>query len=684
MAFLAPALLAGLLAIAIPIVVHLVQRERKRVVAFPSLMFLRKIPNQAVRRRAIRHWPLLMLRILALALIAMAFARPFFPSGRLPASAAAGSRDVVILLDRSASMGYGDHWARARSAAANAARSLGPGDRATLVLFAADAEVSARSDAGPAALVAAIDRASPGFGSTRLGPALRAAAGLLASSEATRREIVLVSDFQKSGWDPTQDVRLPPGVTVTPVSVADPATSNLALAGLSFDRRTEAGSERVTVSARLVNRGAKSVADREISLDVDGHREDARRVSLAPESTATTVFTPFIVAGRSVRVTVRLADDALRADDRFYAVVRAGGRVPVLVVESPSSAPGSSLYLGRALDVGGAPGFDTRVVAVDRLEAGDISTAAVIILNDTRPPSGAAARALQSAVQAGAGLLVALGERSTWSSDDPDLLPGSVGAVVDRAGTLGGRLGFVDFSHPVFEIFGTPRSGDLTAARVFRYRGFTNTGRVLARFDDGQVAMAERRVGRGTVMVWTSSLDSYWNDFPLKPVFVPFVHQAMKHLGRYVEPKAWYTVGEVFDPAGAPPIGPRVEPAAAAPLTALTPAGRGVELSDAGRPGTLVLAEAGFYEIRTAGREKDAANVAVNVAPAESDLAPLDPAELVGAVTAGGGRAGGARPRDVTVEELERQQSIWWYLLATGLLLLAIEAVVASRLPRIA
>jgi len=78
MSFLAPALLAALAAIALPIVVHLVQRDRRRVVEFPSLMFLRKIPNQSVKRRAIRHWPLLLLRIAAFALLALAFARPFW------------------------------------------------------------------------------------------------------------------------------------------------------------------------------------------------------------------------------------------------------------------------------------------------------------------------------------------------------------------------------------------------------------------------------------------------------------------------------------------------------------------------------------------------------------------------------------------------------------------------------
>ena len=117
MSFLSPLFFAALGAIAIPILVHLIQRERNRVVHFPSLMFLQRIPYQSVRRRRIRHWLLLALRVTAIALLVLAFARPFFPQGALSAAAAGGAREVVILLDQSASMGYGDHWQRARDAA---------------------------------------------------------------------------------------------------------------------------------------------------------------------------------------------------------------------------------------------------------------------------------------------------------------------------------------------------------------------------------------------------------------------------------------------------------------------------------------------------------------------------------------------------------------------------------------
>src|SRR5215510_13920591 len=130
MAFVAPLGLVALGALAIPVAIHLIQRERKRVVEFPSLMFLRRIPYQSVRRRRLRDITLLMMRLAALALIVMAFARPFFRRDSLAAAAQNGAREAVILVDASYSMGYGDRWAKAQAAARSAINALNPGDRA--------------------------------------------------------------------------------------------------------------------------------------------------------------------------------------------------------------------------------------------------------------------------------------------------------------------------------------------------------------------------------------------------------------------------------------------------------------------------------------------------------------------------------------------------------------------------
>src|SRR5256885_16503036 len=107
MAFLTPAFLIGLSAIAIPILVHLIQREKKRVIEFPSLMFVRRIPYQSVRRRRIRHWGLLLLRAAAIALIVAAFARPFLRQGATAAAAIGGARGIVGPPAGSSSRGYG-------------------------------------------------------------------------------------------------------------------------------------------------------------------------------------------------------------------------------------------------------------------------------------------------------------------------------------------------------------------------------------------------------------------------------------------------------------------------------------------------------------------------------------------------------------------------------------------------
>jgi hypothetical protein len=101
----------------------------------------------------------------------------------------------------------------------------------------------------------------------------------------------------------------------------------------------------------------------------------------------------------------------------------------------------------------------------------------------------------------------------------------------------------------VFEVFNAPHSGDFSGAKFFRYRAFDSavSEGVLARYDDGVPALVERRNGSGRVLVWTSTLDTFWNDLARQPVFLPFMHQLVKHAASYAEASSWHTVGEVLD-----------------------------------------------------------------------------------------------------------------------------------------
>jgi hypothetical protein len=673
MAFLTPLFLLAGATIAIPIFVHLIQRERKRVIQFPSLMFVQRIPYQSVRRRRIRHWALLLMRCAAILMIVAAFARPFLRQEAVIAAAAGGSRELVVLLDHSASMGFGDHWQRARDAAHAAIGSLGANDRATFVLFSRNAEENMRATTDRARLNAAVDNAKVDADSTRYGPALKLAESILSRSQARRREAVLISDFQRSGWTGSEDVHFGEGYTLTPVSVASPASNNVAIPSVTFARASFSGQERVTVSAGIANKGTDPVSDVPVTLEVEGHQIQTQQAKIGANATASVSFTQFTVDRPIVKGTVRAGTDPMPADNVFHFTVSPSAPVSLLVVTNPDSRD-SALYLSQALAVGTTPVFHTDVVPVTRVTPANFEKRAVVILNDVSFPTAGAGGTLKKFVEGGGGLLVAAGDHTSWPQSEADLLPGTLGPSVDRT-SRGATIGFRDYSHAVFELFKAPRSGDFSAARIYRYRTLATgpNDRVLARFDDGAVAVAERKVGAGRVIALASTLDDSYSDLPLKPIYLPLVHQLVKYLGQFESPRSWMTVGQVVDVSALTK--------ARANWLVVTPSGKRVTST-----GPLELDEQGIYEVRPAGGSEAAPRaIAVNIDPAESDLTPIDPTELVAAVT---GRAtqtvaasaGPTETSQADVKDAEKRQALWWYLLLTGLLLLAVETVVSNRL----
>jgi hypothetical protein len=679
MAFLTPAFLLGLGALAIPVLIHLIQRERKRVVEFPSLMFVRRIPYQSVRRRRIRHWALLLLRAAAIMLIVLAFARPFLRKDASAIAAGGGAREVVILLDQSASMGYGSHWDRAREAARQVIRRLSRDDRATLVLFSRNAEENMRATSDKPRLEAAINTARVTSGATRYGPALKLAESILGQSALKRREAVLISDFQKTGWSGSEDAHFPEDMTLSAASVAEASTTNLSVPSISFARAAFSGQERITVTAGLSHRGGAPLNDVPVTLSVDGHEIDARRTSVLPHTSSSVVFAPFTLMSGNVRGNVRAGSDPLIADNTFHFVLAPSEPVSLAIVDALDRSD-ASLFLSKALSIGTTPAFQIDVTSASRATPTTFDKRAVVVLNDTPfPPGGAGA--LKRFIERGGGVLVVAGDRTTWPSNEAGLLPGTLGQAVDRTSGRSASLGFLDYSHPVFEVFKAPHSGDFSAAHIFRYRALelAPNARVLARYDDGAVAGAERKVGLGRVVVWTSTFDDTSSDIAVKPVFLPLVHQLVRYLGHYEAATSWFTVGQVLDlSARSKGRAARIVVAPSGERMTQTAAGEGAE-------GLLELTEQGVYEIRAAtaaaGRP-DA--IAVNLDPAESDLDPLDPGELVASVTghAASAQAQVAAPQELTREDAERRQSIWWYLLLTGLLLLAMETLISNRLSR--
>ena len=336
MSFLSPLFFVGLGAIAVPILVHLIQRERKRVIEFPSLMFVQRIPYQSVRRRRLRHWALLLMRAAAIALIVAAFTRPFLPASAAASLAATGgSREVVILLDQSASMGYGDRWQRAqgrgeqgdrldrrgRQGDAGAlqpqrrrkhARDIGPrpaaGGAPRRVAHCRRHPVRTGAQAGrkhPRALDAAAEGSGAHFRlpEDRMDRVGRRA--LLAKACRSRR----------CRWDRKR------------------SPTSRSRRSRSADRRfrTRSASPSPQASPTRAPTAATGVP---VSLEIDGHVIETIQANVGPNASTSVAFSPFTLTEPSAHGVVKAGSDPMPADNTFDFVVTPSQSVSVLLVDS--------------------------------------------------------------------------------------------------------------------------------------------------------------------------------------------------------------------------------------------------------------------------------------------------------------------------------------------------------------
>ncbi len=659
---LSPIFLAGLLAVAVPILVHLRMRERKTSQPFPSLMFIRRVPHKSYRRRTLRDLALFAARALAVVLLSLAFARPFFPVRAGGGTALAGPMGRVVALDVSASMGYSGVFARARAAAEQAVREADASDAVGVLLFSDQAQGVAPPSTDHGKALAAVQGAVPGARATRFAPALRLASDWLAALKVDRREIVLITDGQTRALPGVADVTLPPQTTVTVRSVAAPIPDNAAVTDVSVEHIHEDSRAFGIVTARFIHQGPTALPV-DATLEVSGRVIEKRAIALPESGSVSVTFTRAPLPAGVSRARILLTGDGLAVDDSFHFVLGARDDIKTLIVDP-------SPFTARALEIGDQPSFD--ILRRSSLIAADLSGRSLVILggSGSEALSASSSSALVRFVNEGGGLL-ATAPLAGLRGDAPGLLPGTWGENVSRLGDRGASLGFVDLDHPALFAFKQARGSDFSRARFLQYRQFKpSTGqeaerlRVLARFDDGREALVESTFGRGRVLAFTTPLDGLMSDLPVQPLFLPLIHELARYASAHEDTPLFHRVGAAVTVAGGRK-GKNSDPA----RSVTSPLGRKENLA-AGTSG-IELQIPGFYEAeRVSGTRY---MVAANVDSGESDLSTLDPDELLAAIRPGGRAA--ESPITLTTAEAGARQTCWRLALLAVLLLMAAETI---------
>ncbi len=682
MGFLSPWFLAGVLAVGIPIWVHLIRREQAIRLPFSSLMFLQRIPIKTMSRKRLKYFLLLSMRMLILVLLALAFARPYFPWLTGPLAGGASDQYGVILLDTSMSMQYGDRWERALAAADEAIGELGNTEEAQIVTFASDFQILNLPTSDKAALRAALEQAEPTAAPTSYTQAFRAAERI-AEEAGQPLSVVLITDLQKAGLSTGMQGALPPVAEFRVVNVAEGESPNWTVEGVRSRRTVYRARYPDRLLVQLRGSGTAQ-ATKEVTFTLLGREIERTTVGIPASGVATVAFEGFDVplGENPAEITIGPGDD-LPLDDTFYFTLERREANRVLFLRE-SGAEGELYYLRNAL----AAETDSPFLMEARSPAVALSVPlreyAMVILSNVRQLPGAVASQLREYVEQGGGLLITAGSNTTpgLAAQLQEVWPGRTleKRLMTREGERLVLLGQFDRDHPVFRDLREAGTDSLRSVEVYAYLRLESDGAVPLRFSNGDPALAEKTVGQGRVMLMTTSFDNVWSDFPLHPVFVPLVYQMIRHTAQMSEEAPSYAIPSTVSLRElARGQGPQDEGASNRIWTILGPEGeRELPLASETEQDFLVLRRPGLYEVRQANRTH---RLAANPDPRESDLTPLSPEDealWLSAARAPSEEAA-AQAAAVAGPEQAQRQAVWWYLLLLALAVAAVEAYLANQ-----
>ncbi|HTI49874.1 MAG TPA: BatA domain-containing protein, partial [Planctomycetaceae bacterium] len=569
--FASPWLLWGLALGSAPIIIHLLNRRKFKETEWAAMRFLLAAVRKNARRLRIEQLILLAVRTLLLLLVVLALAQPtveqlsaFFQPGQ--------PVHKIIVIDASLSMGLQARDAplfdRAREIARTIVEGSRQGDAFNLVrLSNLPPQVIVATPAfQTATVVDEIDQMQLPHGRGDLLTCLQKAADLLQSApEVARKEIYLISDFQRATWTPesTDDGarlkellrRFDETGRLVLIDLGQPEAANLAVTGLTaldpFVTTTRAARFRTTIR----NFGLERTTGRLMELLIDDKLIEQRALDVAAGAEITENFAHTFASGGEHRVQVRLQKDSLPLDDQRWLAVPVKERIRVLCVNGRvgnHTAGKGTDFLELALSPAPAPGrpvgfqapggqIESVVINEGELQERDLSQYDCIFFCDVRLFTDREARVIETYLRGGGGVVWCLGDNVLSENYNQTLFRGGEGILPARLGDRRGdperreqtfAFSAGEFSHPLVNAFqGNPDAG-LETTQSFAYMETqvpeNTNARVALRFDNDAPAIVERTVGQGRSILITTSVDDRWSLWPLWPSFLPLIHEIVE------------------------------------------------------------------------------------------------------------------------------------------------------------
>jgi hypothetical protein len=674
---------------------------------FSALHFLLRKEPQLAKKLKLKELLLLVLRTLLVIAIPIALARPYLPQDS-PTSVSNGRpRSVVVVMEHGLNQwvkddqGGGKHplFERTKEHVVNILEDLPPGSTVNVVLAGARPKpVSVHLSNRRQELVRTIKSLKASYSPADMRSATMAAREILMEEGLEQREIHIVGRIGTQELESINELKIHEcNLNFTFIRRKTPAV-NLRLLSAHFVRTEEGGTE---LSVRLENQSAEDQTPT-VTLEMDG-QVIRRAIGVEKQGTTDVAFSwpkhKNINEGKR-RATLRITGDDFHPDDSLYMVDKGLNARSILLVNGsprPVRFQDELFFLSRALESLADHEEALRVesIAPSALTPARIADRDVIVLANIQLLPDETIQSLLTAVNDGTGILITVGDRSDKASRDRlrDLFALPIREIHGHSGALRGNhgleVGSIQTQIPGAKDLAGAGSESLHRAHVFRYAVLAQVPAGMQgvhswiTLENGAPLLIERRLGRGRLMLLTTSIDLDWTDMPAHPGYVQLVSVLMQHLSgqsseaggqNFVPGQRWslpvQADKEVREIQVIPPTS-EVNPTGE---LFSSPNGSSIQIRNADAPG--------FYTVwvRTSDNQEYAEKFAVNILrPKETE--PLATAEAIQRVRRDATSANTATT-DVRVDAEVAAASgtpIWPFLLFALLILLITESYAALK-----
>ncbi len=654
MGLAAPWFLAGLLAVGLPLWLHLLRQYKRTPTPFSSLMFFERRVQSSVRHRRLRYLLLLAMRLALLILLALAFANPYVNRN---AEISGRRKLTLIALDRSFSMRAGSRMADAKKEAHRLVDALNSHDVAQVAAVDAHLEVFTQYESDKGLLNAAIDSIVPTDSASSYGEFARALRVMDKNGDMFI-DAHLISDMQQTSM-PSQgfkDLQLEAHTALALHPVSSGQTPNWAVETVSIPAQVY-DPKQTRLTATIAG-WATPAASRKVSLILNGKAVASKDVAVAANGRAGLEFNGFDVPYGDNRGELRIEpQDSLPLDDTYaFSLHRADPRRVLFLYANGRNR--EAFYYKSAIESSASTGLTVTLAALEQAANQDFSKFAFVVLSDPGDLGSAAAQALCGYVQKGGAVLIAAGVNTAYAGKIP---MSSDKAALDRVAQ---GVGFVDDQNPA--LIGAGKFENVQFFQSVHVQPKADA-RILAKFADGSPLLIEERMGEGRVLTLAATLDNVGNDFPLHSSFLPFVVQSGHYLAGADDMQSSVVAGS--------PIALRRSQSQVTAADVIGPDGKHeLPLSQASKAMIYEPLTSGFYEVQTASGRRSL--YAVNADRRESDLTRI-PNETLDLWRNTGNMSPQAKAEGVHTQTLPWR--LWRYVLLVVLAATLMESIFASR-----